>query len=455
MTEDRRRGWALTAVLIAEALNLLDSTIVQVATPAIGGDLHATPGQLQWLTAGYTLPFAVLLVTGGRLGDIFGRRRVFTTGMGVFVACSALCALSPGMAVLLGARVLQGAGAALVVPQTFGLIRARFTGPARAAALGAIGPVMAFAAVAGPVLGGLLTDAWGWRSVFLVTVPLGLVVLALTPTLREDRATRAPRLDLAGTALLAFATGSLIYPLIQGHDSGWAPWTWAALALGLVLLGGFVAQPRLRRSDPLVEPGLFRDRVFPASLVTSAAFFSVMNGLLFVLVLFLQSTGRGALFAGLAMLPWSIGLGAGSVLAGVVLVPRFGARVMPFGLLFILAGLLATAILLRTPGEPWRIAGPLLVTGTGLGLFTTPFFSTALGRVRDHEAGSASGLLNAVQQFGATLGVAILGSVYFGDGARLAIVVAIAVEILVLALTPILTTTDRGQAPAEPATQRA
>ncbi|SFI74181.1 drug resistance transporter, EmrB/QacA subfamily [Amycolatopsis sacchari] len=441
-----RRWGALTALLVAEAMNLLDTTVVQVAAPVIRDDLGAGPGELQWLTAGYTLPFAVLLITGGRFGDRFGRRRVFVTGLAVFVLCSIACALAPGIGVLLAARVLQGAGAALLVPQTFGLIKAMFTGGELAKALGTIGPVMALAAVCGPLTGGAVTDAASWRAVFLINVPLGVGVLLAAPLLREDRSPRPPRLDGTGTALAAVATGLLVYPLVQGNDGGWPWWTWACLASGVLLLAAFAAHQR-RRPHPLVEPGLFRGRVFPASLAGSLLFFAVMNGLMFVLVVVLQSGGASAFQAGLSMLPWSAGLGLGSLATGLLLVPRFGARVMRAGVVVVLLGATAMAVLLRAPGPQvaWYLAVPLLVAGTGLGVFTVPFFGNALSRVEPHETGSASGLLNAVQQLGATVGVAMLGAAFFhagtpAGGTRLALGVAAGLLVAVFALTyPMLT----------------
>ncbi|GHF34257.1 EmrB/QacA subfamily drug resistance transporter [Amycolatopsis bartoniae] len=436
-----RRRAALCVLLVAEAMNLLDATIVQVAAPVIRTELGASAGQLQWLTAGYTLPFAVLLISGGRLGDLLGRRRVFATGLAVFVVCSALCACAPGIGVLLAARAVQGAGAALLVPQTFGLIRAMFTGRELSAALGTIGPVMALAAVAGPLSGGALTDAFGWRSVFLVNVPLGVAALLACPLLREDRSPHALRLDGLGTVLVAVATGLLVYPLVQGTDAGRPAWTWCCLAGGVLVLAGFAGQQR-RAAYPLVEPGLFRDGVFPASLAGSLLFFAVLNGVMFVLVVFLASGGASAFGAGLSMLPWSGGLALGSLTTGLVLVPRFGARVMRAGVVLVVLGVAAVAVLLRVPAAApaWYLAAPLLVAGVGLGVFTVPFFANALSRVAPHETGSASGLLNAVQQLGATVGVAVLGAAFFRpphptDGARLALGVALGLLATVCALT--------------------
>ncbi|WP_236792431.1 MFS transporter [Amycolatopsis sp. GM8] len=451
MTETlyRWRWAALAALLVAEAMNLLDATIVQVAAPVIRARLGATDAQLQWLTAGYTLPFALLLITGGRLGDILGRRRVFVAGMALFVLCSGLCAAAPDAGVLLAARAVQGAGAALIIPQTFGLIRAMFAGAERAKALGTIGPVMALAAVCGPLSGGALTGAFGWRSVFLVNVPLGLAVLLAAPLILDDRSPRRPRLDVGGTVLAAVATGALIFPLVQGNDAGWPAWTWLCLAAGAVLFVLFARRQVRTTADPLVERGLFTDRVFPASLAGSVLFFAVMNGLMFVLVVFLQSAGASAFHAGLSMLPWSAGLGAGALLTGAVLLPRFGSRVIRAGVVLLVLGLAGTAAMITAPGAgpAWYLAAPLFVAGLGLGVFTVPFFDNALSRIEPHETGSASGLLNAVQQLGATAGVAVLGALFFQagppvQGVRLALGVAVALSVGVFALTyPMLSRT--------------
>lgn len=373
MTQLYRWRWpALAALLLAEAMNLFDSTVMPIAAPAVRADLAMSDTALQWLTNGYTLPFGLLLIAGGRLGDVLGRRRVFVIGMLVFVLCSVLCAWAPHVAVLLTARAVQGASAALIIPQTFGLIRAMFSGDEVPKALGTIGPVMALSALCGPVVGGLLTEAFGWQSVFLLNVPLGLVVLAVAPLIREDRAAGRPRLG-----------------------------------------------------------GLVRGRVFPASLAGSLLFFAVMNGLVFVLVLFLQlREGRTPAGAALTLLPWSAGLALGSLVTGSVLVPRFGPRVMRAGLALVLLGLAGLAVSLTVV--------PLLVTGIGLGMFTVPFFGNALSVAAPHETGWASGLLNAVQQLGATVGVALLGAVFFRFGTTAAVLTSVVLIIAVLALTAVM-----------------
>ncbi|MFJ4521271.1 MFS transporter [Streptomyces sp. NPDC088810] len=419
VTPYRHRWPALVALLLGEAMNLLDATVVQVAAPAIHADLGGPVSQVQWFGTAYTLPFAVLLVTGGRLGDIAGRRRMFVLGVTVFTVASVACALAPSAGLLIGFRAVQGAAAALIVPQTIGLIKAMFAGDETAKALGSIGPVMGLAAVCGPVVGGVLThaDLFGssWRAAFLVNVPVAAVVLALAPMLRENRAPHRPALDWPGTVLAALGTGLVVYPLI-GADLGHLPPRDRALPpAGLLVLACFAVQQR-RSARPLLEPSLFARRGFPAALVVSTAFFAVTNGLSMVVVLQLQLGARtGVLAAGLSLLPWSAGLAAASWLAGSRLVRRYGRRVMPYGLAVLLAGLLAAvgAYAAAAPGHyPTALLPALALIGVGAGLFTPAFFTLALRPLRPHEIGSAAGLLNAVQQLGATLGVALLGSVY-------------------------------------------
>lgn len=366
----------------------------------------------------------MVLLVGARLGDITGRRRVFRAGVAGFAAASLACALAPSAAVLIGLRVVQGAAAGLVIPQTIGLIRAMFDGAELARAFGSIGPVMGLAAVSGPVLGGVLThaDLFGssWRAVFLVNVPLAIVVLALSGRLSEDRAPTRPRLDPGGIAFAAAGTVLIVYPLIRTPSDVRAGWSWPTVAAGVLVLAGFAGQQyrraRVGRAT-LVEPGLFTTRAFPAALVASTLFFAVMNGLMLIIVVYLQlGVGTSALDAGLSLLPWSAGLALASWTAGAWLIRRYGHRVMYVGLGVELAGLVAAICAFHAAGAgtyPNLLAPALFVTGVGIGLFTATFFTAALQRVRSQENGSAAGLLNAVQQLGATLGVAVLGSVYF------------------------------------------
>ncbi|WP_328325151.1 MFS transporter [Kribbella sp. NBC_00382] len=404
----RWRWAALAVLLVAEAMNLLDATIVQVAAPLIHTELGGRESDIQWFSAAYTLPFAGLLITGGRLGDIVGRKRLFRIGMIGFLLGSLTCALAPGVGVLIAARAVQGAAAALVIPQTIGLIRAMFDQAELPKALGSIGPVMGLAGISGPLLGGLLThaDLFGssWRAVFAVNLPLGLAVLLATPLLLEDRSPLRLRPDLAGSALLVIATVLIVYPLIQSR-------LWILLPVGLLVAAAWLLQQRRRNHTgrtPLIEFSLFENRGFAAALLTSTLFFAVLTGATLVIVLYLQvGLHQGVLHASLILLPWSTASGLASWLAGSRLIPRYGTtRIMFTGL-----AIFATGLLLIIAGLQLSVA--LGIAGLGAGLFTTPFFTAALHRVRPTETGSAAGLLNAVQQLGGTIGVALLGTIFF------------------------------------------
>ncbi|MFD5813223.1 MFS transporter [Streptomyces sp. NPDC127038] len=419
----RRRGLALAAVLTAEAMNLLDATIVQVAGPVIHTDLGGARATIPWFSAAYTLAFALGLPTGARLGDLAGRRRVFRVGVLVFAAASLACALAPGAATLIALRAVQGAAAAAIIPQTFGLIRALYTGGELTRALGMIGPVMGLSAVLGPVLGGVLThaDVFGssWRAVFLVNLPPAAAVLAASVFLTEDRAPRRPRLDPVGTVLAMLGTALVVCPLAAAGSPG--PGRWAVAASGGVVLAAFVVQQRRAGRGgraPLIEPALLRGRAFPAALATSTLFFAVMNGVMITVVLHVElGLHDGPLTAGLTLLPWSTGLAAGSWAAGSHLVTRYGTRVLHTGIGVLAVGLAAAVLAYRgaAPGTyPEPLPAALGVAGLGTGLFTPPFFSTALSGVGPQETGSAAGLLNAVQQLGGTLGVAVVGGIYLG-----------------------------------------
>ncbi|MFK4084540.1 MFS transporter [Kribbella sp. NPDC020789] len=391
------RKWVgLAALLVAEAMNLLDATIVQVAAPVIHADLGGPTTAIQWFSAAYTLPFAALLITGGRLGDIYGRRRLFRLGVAGFVLASIVCALAGSSGVLIGARVVQGLAAAAIIPQTIGLIRSSFDGAELPKALGLIGPVMGLAGISGPLLGGVITEATSWRAVFLVNVPLGLAVLALVHLLPESRSPRRPSLDPLGTILLIAGSALLVFPILQSRD-------WFLFPVGIAVLGGCVLQQR-RTGGRLIELSLFQRSGFGAALVTSALFFAVLSGLTLVVVLHQQLTlHHTVLRASLVLLPWSAISGIASWCAGQWLVQRLGSRLMYVGLGILLLGLAGTWL--------WPVAA-LGVCGAGVGLFTTAFFTEALRRVEPQETGSAAGLLNAVQQFGGTLGVAVLGTIF-------------------------------------------
>ncbi|MEV6974130.1 MFS transporter [Kitasatospora sp. NPDC093806] len=425
-----RLRWAgLAVILAAEIMDLLDTTIVGVASPAIRRDLGGSDAQIQWISAAYTLAFAVLLITGGRLGDLFGRKRLFTVGAAGFTLASVLCAAAPGAGTLIAARTVQGLFAALLIPQGLGIIKEMFPPKEMGAAFGLFGPVLGLSSVLGPTLGGYLTDAdWfglGWRTVFLINLPVGLLtVLAATRILPADRRTRAAgtaRLDPVGVVVLSLAVLLLVYPLVQGRELDWPLWTFVAMAASLPTLWLFTLHQRhvLRRGGtPLIEPSLFGKRAFVSALATGLVFFAALSGLMLVFTLYLQiGLGWTPLHAGLSMIPLSIGVVGGAVLSGAALAPKHGRRVLHAGMVVAAVGALGLWASVEHWGAgltSWGLIPALAVAGFGLGLIMAPFFDIALAGVEEEETGSAAGVLNAQQQLGGSIGVALLGTAFFG-----------------------------------------
>ncbi len=429
--QNHPRAWLVLAlVLCAEVMDLLDSTIVNVAAPSIAGDLHAPPPALQWITGGYSLTFAVFLIAGARLGDRFGRRRLFLIGAWGFIGCSALCACAPDTSTLIAGRLLQGAAAALLIPQGFGILFASFRPADLGKAFSIFGPVVGLAAVAGPVLGGVLVNAdvfgTGWRLVFLINLPIGIVAaVGAARVLPPARLASAPRLDLVGTLLVGGAAALITYPLIQGREAGWPAWTYAMLASGLVFLGVLALWIRMRvrmRREPLLDPSIFRHQSFSAGVVVTLVFFGGTFGVGLALTLFLQlGLGFSAVHAGLTALPYALGSSVGALVGGARLTPVLGRGVLGLGAALQAVGLvliLAVLVVTQTQVTTWQLAGPLLLWGVGMGLVVAPLFDFVLADLDGESVGSGSGVLNALQQLGTAIGVAVLGTVFFATRDR-------------------------------------
>ncbi len=447
------KRWLILALILAvECMDLLDGTIVNVAAPSIRQSLGASLSALQWIAGGYALAFAVGLVTGGRLGDIFGRRRLFLIGVAGFTTASALCGAASSPAMLIAFRLTQGLFAAVMIPQGFGILRQAFPPEEIGKAFGLFGPVIGLSAVLGPVIGGALTDGdlfgLGWRAIFLVNLPLGLIAFAGSlRTLPESRASERPTLDLPGAALVSLAAGLLIYPLIQGRESGWPAWTFLSIGASLAVLAIFVAVERRRERagvSPLVTMSLFGKRAFSAGVVTALVFFAGMIGLMLVFSLYLQlGEGYSAIRAGVAFIPWSFGVAVGAALGNAVLGPRFGRPTLHAGLLVMALGVLAILAVVHGGGDhvsALALAGPELIAGVGMGAMLSPLFDFVLAGVDDDEVGSASGVLNGMQQLGGSIGIAVIGTIFFSihpTAAALQHVLVIEVGILTVAALPV------------------
>jgi EmrB/QacA subfamily drug resistance transporter len=423
-TYDRR--WLILAVILAaECMDLLDATIVNVAAPAIRADLHTTSTALQWIVGGYALAVACGLILGGRLGDLFGRRQMFVIGTAGFTVASLLCAVAPTSGALIGFRLLQGAAAAVMLPQGLGVIREVFPPKELGQAFGIFGPVIGLAAVIGPILGGVLVD-WdlantGWRLIFLINLPLGVAAAigawALLPRTAPVHA--SSRLDVVGAVLSGAAMVLVVYPLIQGRALGWPAWVYGMIAVSVVLFGAFwwqqKRQVRLGR-DPLVLPSVFGHRGYAAGLLVLLVFFAGMGGLLLTASVFLQfGQGFSPTHTGVAFIPMSLGMAVGAGLSGAVLGPRFGRLVIQAGAVVTIGGWLLVLHAVYGGGVVGAVdlLPGLLVAGLGMGLCVAPLFDIILASVTDAETGSASGVLNAGQQLAGAVGVAVLGTIFF------------------------------------------
>jgi EmrB/QacA subfamily drug resistance transporter len=417
----RWRWVVLAIVLCAEVMDLLDSTIITISAPTVRGDLGGSTATMQWWAAGYTLAFGIFLIIGGRLGDAYGRRRLFLIGITGFTIASVLCALAPSPEILIGTRVLQGAFGAVLIPQGLGIIKTVFPPEEMGGAFGAFGPVMGLAAICGPILAGWLVGAdllgTGWRMIFLINVPVGAIgLLGALRFMPESISPRRVKLDLVGVSLVSAASFCTIYPLVQGREQGWPLWILAILGAGIVLMGAFLWAERRAHGTPLIEPSLLQNRAFTNGLALAVVFFTAFGGLTLVLSLFTQlGLHFSPLRAGLTMAPVSLGaaIGAGSSFA---LIPRFGRKVLQTGLLVTLPAMAGLALTIEHSGlgtSAWDLAPSLAVSGIGLGWVFGPMFNIILAGVREHEVGSASGTLTAIQQLGSSLGVALLATLYF------------------------------------------
>jgi EmrB/QacA subfamily drug resistance transporter len=415
------RWWVLALVLAAEVMDLLDATIVTIAGPAITGDLGGSSATLQWLLAAYTLAMAVGLIVSGRLGDRVGRKRMFLIGAAGFTLASLMCGLAWDPEMLIGCRVLQGLFGAVMLPQGIALIKAVFPPDEIGKAFAAFGPVMGLSAVLGPVLSGVLVDAdlfgLGWRMIFLINLPVGLfAILGARRFMPEVRAGSGARLDPLGTLLLITGCLLLFYPLVQGRELGWPAWTFAMMAGAVVVFGAFGLSER-RGKEPVIAPGLFRHRGYVGGLFVIMTFVGAMIGFMLVFNAFTQyGLGYDALHAGLALVPWSLGIAVGAPLGGALLAPRLGRGCLQIGMLVAAGGMLLMWWTIGAQGASatvWDFVPATFVAGVGCGLVFAPLFDIVLADLADDEVGSGSGLLTAVQQFGNAAGAAAVGTLFF------------------------------------------
>jgi len=452
---DTRSGLAawlvLAAVLPGMFMNVFDFFAVNVATPVLHTELGSGPPALELIVGGYGLTFSLGLVTGGRLGDRYGRRRVFFAGMAAFTVASAVSGLAPTSDILVVARLFQGAAAAMMVPQVLSIIRVSFPARERRIALGVYGMTIAVGQVSGQALGGILLSAdiggLSWRPIFLVNVPVAaLTFLFGFKRVPESVSSARPSLDLAGVGLLTLAAGLLTIPIVEGGALGWPLWCWLFLAAVPVAGAAFVRWEHLARAtrQPLVDLGLFRSKDFRRGLFVNVTLYATISAFFFVLGLYLQ-TGRGdsPLAAGLTFVPLAAGNFVAS-LSSSALVGRYGRGTLTAGAALQIAGLLVL-LAASDPRQPeLLILGGVTLFGLGQGLLIPPIIGVVLSRVPVADSGAATGVLVTVQQLSGTVGLALVSLGFFAGsggyvaGFRVACVCCLALAAGSLALSRLL-----------------
>ena len=418
-----RLMWAILGlVLLADALDVIDATVTNIAAPTIARDLNGGESLIKWLGPAYMLAMGVLLVIGGRLGDKFGQRRLFLIGMGGFTLASAAAGFSPDPALLIVARVAQGAFGALLLPQGMAIMTKAFDRDMLAKAFGLFGPVLGLSSVGGPVLAGFIigADLFGlsWRPIFLINVILGVIglVLAVKILPRDGDGDRSAVVDGWGSGLLAVAMLGLLYGLIQGSTNGWGVIPIVSIVVGVLFFAAFAYRQRTA-TDPLIKPSLMKNRGFTSGLLVCLVAVAAGTGLLLVLSLFLQEGLHvGPRDTSLALMPLTLGLVAAGFAAMGGLVAKLGRRLVFIGLVVDLIGcgwVLGLVVHSGTNVGLWALAPALFVIGVGIGLSFATIPVVALGDAKPDEAGSASGSFSSIQQLASAIGSAAVTSIFF------------------------------------------
>ncbi|MCU1440045.1 MAG: transporter [Rhodoglobus sp.] len=423
----RRAALALAVLLAGMFMSLLDTTIVNVALPTIRTSLDASEATLSWIISGYALAFGLSLIPAGRIGDRFGHKWVFFAGLALFTAASVACGLAQDSTQLIVARVVQGLGGGIFFPPVTAFIQLLFAPQKRGKAFAIMGAVIGISAALGPVVGGLLIEALGeetgWRWIFAVNLPIGvLALIAAAFLLPSGSEGKRASTDLVGLLLVSTALVALLVPLIQGEDEGWPLWTYLSLAGGIVLLVLFAFWERrlaARNIEPLVPPHLFSHPAFTGGTILALVYFAAFTSIFFTIsILWQAGLGHTALESGLVSVPFAIGSIVGASQSDR-LAQRLGRTVLVIGVGLVALGLIALwLVLLLVPTAEltsWQLLGPLLVAGLGSGMFIAPNARFIVATVDRSEAGAASGVIGTMQRIGAAIGIAVIGSVLFGN----------------------------------------
>ncbi len=425
-----RRAWqALGVLLIGMFMSLLDATIVNVALPTIRTSLSANEATLSWIISGYALAFGLVLIPSGRLGDRFGHKWIFVTGLALFTVASLACGLAQDSTQLVVARVIQGLAGGIYLPAVTAFIQLLFSGRIRGTAFAIMGAVIGVSSALGPIVGGLLIQAFGekegWRYVFDVNVPIGAIALVAAVFLLPKGVTStrpSGGVDWIGLGLLAGGLVAILVPLIEGQTLGWPLWTYLLLAGGVMLVVLFALwELRFTRrgKSPLVPPHLYSHAAFTGGTILALVYFAAFTSIFFSISILWQSgLGHTALESGFVSIPFAVGSILGSSQSSR-LAPLLGRRVLVIGVGMLTVGLAAVWIVLLTvPAADltsWALLGPLLVAGIGSGLFIAPNAQFIVATVDPQEAGAASGVIGTMQRLGSAIGIAVIGSVFFGS----------------------------------------
>ncbi|MFT2816195.1 DHA2 family efflux MFS transporter permease subunit [Leifsonia sp. A12D58] len=424
-----RGAWnALVVLLIGMFMALLDTTIVNVALPSIRTTLNASEATLSWIISGYALAFGLALIPAGRVGDRIGHKWVFFSGLALFTVASFFCGLAQTDLELIIWRVIQGLAGGVFVPGVTAMIQLMFPGRVRGKAFAIMGAVIGVSTAIGPILGGLIIEAFGdtegWRLVFWVNLPIGVIALVAAALLLPGRHEKAAKsaTDLFGLALLSGGLIALLVPLIEGENQGWPPWTYVTLAVGVLLLAAFAFwEVRVAKAggSPLVPPHLFSHPAFSGGVILALVYFAAFTSIFFTISLLWQAgLGHTALESGLVSVPFAIGSIIGAALSDR-LSRALGRTVLVMGTALVTIGLIwVWLVLLLTPASDlnhWALLIPLFLAGLGNGFFIAPNVQFIVATVDRTEAGAASGVISVMQRIGSAIGIAIIGSVLFGS----------------------------------------
>jgi EmrB/QacA subfamily drug resistance transporter len=414
---DRQRTWTLAIVSVALFMGVLDNLVVNVALPSIHRDLGASIQTLEWTVNAYVLSFAVLLLMGAALGDRLGRRRMFIVGMTLFTGSSLLAGFAGSGDLLIAARALQGAGAAIITPLTLTLLATAFPDEKRGLAIGVWSGVSGIAVALGPLVGGFVVQAASWHWIFWINVPIGVALVPLAARRLDESYGEDGSLDATGLALASTGLFGLVFGLIKAQSLGWgAPMVIVALAAGVVLVAAFVAWER-RTAHPMLPMEFFARRSFAVTNVVSLSMYFGMFGSIFFLTQFMQNVLHNTpLQAGLKLLVWTGSTMVIAPLAGIF-AERIGPRLFMVAGLALQAAALAWIAIIARSGLPYvEMIGPFVLAGSGMALVFAPSASAVLGSVRPDQAGKASGANNAIRELGGVLGIAVLATVFTGSG---------------------------------------